>query len=31
MMVDLMGMGKRPDEISVDSAMFLAISSQYEQ
>jgi 2,4-diaminopentanoate dehydrogenase len=31
MLVDLMGMGKRPDEITVDSAMFRAISSQYEQ
>lgn len=31
MLVDLMGMGKPPDEITVDSAMFRAISSQYEQ
>jgi 2,4-diaminopentanoate dehydrogenase len=31
MLVDLMGMGKQPDEISVDSAMFRAVSSQYEQ
>jgi hypothetical protein len=31
MLVDLMGMGKQPDEITVDSAMFRAISSQYEQ
>lgn len=31
MLVGLMGMGKRPDEITVDSAMFRAISSQYEQ
>jgi hypothetical protein len=31
MLVDLMGMGKRPDEITPDSAMFRAISSQYEQ
>ena len=31
MLVDLMGMGKRPDEITVDSAMFRAVSSQYEQ
>lgn len=31
MLVDLMGMGKRPEEISVDSPMFRAISLQYEQ
>jgi hypothetical protein len=31
MLVDLMGMGKRPHEITADSAMFRAISSQYEQ
>ncbi|MGV0791713.1 NAD(P)H-dependent amine dehydrogenase family protein [Mycolicibacterium sp. XJ1819] len=31
MLVDLMGMGKPPEEISVDSAMFRAISVQYEQ
>jgi hypothetical protein len=31
MLVDLMGMGKRPDEISVESAMFRAVSVQYEQ
>ena len=31
MLVDLMGMGKRSDEITVDSPMFRAISSQYEQ
>jgi hypothetical protein len=31
MLVDLMGMGKRPDEITPDSAMFRTISSQYEQ
>ncbi len=31
MLVDLMGMGKRPDEISVDSPMFRAVSVQYEQ
>ena len=31
MLVDLMGMGKRPDEITVDSPMFRAISVQYEQ
>jgi 2,4-diaminopentanoate dehydrogenase len=31
MLVDLMGMGKWPDQITVDSAMFRAISSQYEQ
>ena len=31
MLVDLMGMGKSPEEITVDSAMFRAVSSQYEQ
>lgn len=31
MLVDLMGMGKRPEEITAESAMFRAISSQYEQ
>jgi hypothetical protein len=31
MLVDLMGMGKRPDEISMDSPMFRAVSVQYEQ
>ena len=31
MLVDLMGMGKRPDEITVDSPMFRAVSIQYEQ
>jgi hypothetical protein len=31
MLVDLMGMGRRPDEISVESAMFRAVSVQYEQ
>ena len=31
MLVDLMGMGKRPEEITIDSAMFRAVSSQYEQ
>jgi len=31
MLVDLMGMGKRPDEISVESPMFRAVSVQYEQ
>ena len=31
MLVDLMGMGKRPDEITVDSPMFRAVSVQYEQ
>jgi 2,4-diaminopentanoate dehydrogenase len=31
MLVDLMGMGKRPEEITVDSPIFGALSSQYEQ
>ena len=31
MLVDLMGMGKAPEEITVESAMFRAISLQYEQ
>jgi hypothetical protein len=31
MLVDLMGMGKRPEEITTDSPMFKAVSSQYEQ
>jgi hypothetical protein len=31
MLVDLMGMGKRPAEITPDSAMFRAVSVQYEQ
>ncbi|MCA2244766.1 dihydrodipicolinate synthase [Mycobacterium sp. WUMAC-067] len=31
MLVDLMGMGKQPDEITVESPMFSAVSLQYEQ
>jgi hypothetical protein len=31
MLVDLMGMGKRPEEITVESRMFGALSRQYEQ
>ena len=31
MLVDLMGMGKAPEEITVESAMFRAVSAQYEQ
>ena len=31
MLVDLMGMGKRAEEITVDSPMFRAVSVQYEQ
>jgi hypothetical protein len=31
MLVDLMGMGKQPEEISVESPMFRAVSVQYEQ
>ncbi len=31
MLIDLMGMGKPPAEISVESPMFSAVSSQYEQ
>jgi 2,4-diaminopentanoate dehydrogenase len=31
MLVDLMGMGKQPEEISTDSTMFRAVSIQYEQ
>ncbi len=31
MLFDLMGMGKRPEEITTDSAMFRAVSIQYEQ
>ena len=31
MLIDLMGMGKRPEDISVDSPMFQAVSRQYEQ
>ncbi|MDG4667909.1 dihydrodipicolinate synthase [Mycobacterium sp. 236(2023)] len=31
MLIDLMGMGKRPEEITVDSPMFRAVSRQYEQ
>jgi hypothetical protein len=31
MLVDLMGMGKQPEEISTDSVMFQAVSRQYEQ
>lgn len=31
MLVDLMGMGKRPEEIHTDSPMFRAVSVQYEQ
>ena len=31
MLVDLMGMGKPPEEITIESAMFRAVSVQYEQ
>lgn len=31
MLVDLMGMGKHPDEITTNSPMFQAVSLQYEQ
>jgi len=31
MLVDLMGMGRQPEEISVESKMFRAVSLQYEQ
>ena len=31
MLVDLMGMGKQPEDITTDSAMFRAVSVQYEQ
>lgn len=31
MLVDLMGMGKRPEEITVESRIFGALSRQYEQ
>jgi hypothetical protein len=31
MLVDLMGMGKQPEDISIESAMFRAVSVQYEQ
>ena len=31
MLVDLMGMGKAPEEITIESAMFRAVSAQYEQ
>ena len=31
MLVDLMGMGKPPEEITIESAMFRAVSIQYEQ
>jgi hypothetical protein len=31
MLVDLMGMGKRPEDITIDSPMFRAVSVQYEQ
>ncbi len=31
MLVDLMGMGKQPEEITTDSPMFRAVSKQYEQ
>jgi hypothetical protein len=31
MLVDLMGMGKQPEEISIESPMFRAVSVQYEQ
>jgi hypothetical protein len=31
MLIDLMGMGKRPEEITVDAPMFRAVSLQYEQ
>ena len=31
MLVDLMGMGKQPEEITVESPMFRSVSVQYEQ
>ncbi len=31
MLVDLMGMGKQPEDITIDSTMFHAVSVQYEQ
>ena len=31
MLVELMGMGKQPEEISIESPMFRAVSLQYEQ
>jgi hypothetical protein len=31
MLIDLMGMGKRPEEISMDSPMFRAVAAQYTQ
>jgi 2,4-diaminopentanoate dehydrogenase len=31
MLIDLMGMGKPPEDITVDSPMFQAVSRQYEQ
>jgi len=31
MLIDLMGMGKQPEDITIESAMFRAISVQYEQ
>lgn len=31
MLVDLMGMGRQPEEISIESPMFRAVSVQYEQ
>ena len=31
MLVDLMGMGKRPEEISIESPEFRAVSTQSEQ
>jgi hypothetical protein len=31
MLIDLMGMGKRPEDITVDAPMFQAVSRQYEQ
>jgi len=31
MLVDLMGMGKQPEDITIDSPMFRAVSVQYEQ
>jgi hypothetical protein len=31
MLIDLMGMGKQPDDVTIDSPMFRAVSVQYEQ
>jgi hypothetical protein len=31
MLIDLMGMGKRPEDLTVDAPMFQAVSRQYEQ